>query len=66
MTLALKADNRPADLQGVIETLSLKIGGVLLILGAMHFLNLLAFSKMRAWRLGHPVLPPIPPQTEVA
>jgi hypothetical protein len=65
MTLALKSDERPIDLQGVIETLSLKIGGVLLILGGMHFLNLIVFSKMRARRL-QPVLPPIPEQTEVA
>ncbi len=60
MTLALKSDDKPADLQGIIETLSLKIGGVLLILGVMHFLNLLVFSKMRSWRLRHPHLPPIP------
>jgi hypothetical protein len=65
MTLALKADDKPADLQSVIETLSLKVGGVLLILGLMHFLNLLVFSKMRA-RWHQPNLPPIPPQTEAA
>jgi hypothetical protein len=60
MTLALKSDTQPADVQGVIETLSVKIGGVLLILGGMHFLNLIVFSKMRTWRLHNPVLPPIP------
>ena len=60
MTLALKSDVQPADVQGVIETLSVKIGGVLLILGGMHFLNLIVFSKMRTWRLRHPNLPPIP------
>jgi hypothetical protein len=47
VTLALKSDDRPADLQGVLETLSTKVGGVLLVLGAMHFFNLLIFSKMR-------------------
>ena len=65
-TLALKSDDRPADLQGIIETLSVKIGGVLLILGVMHFLNLIVFSKMRARRLEHPVLPPLPPLAEAA
>lgn len=30
-----------------IETLSVKVGMVLLVLGGMHFLNLLIFSRMR-------------------
>src|SRR5277367_5608333 len=46
VTLALKTAERPADLQGILETLSGKVGWVLLILGAMHFFNLLIFSKM--------------------
>jgi hypothetical protein len=47
VAFALKTDNHPVDLQGVIETLSAKIGAVLLVLGGMHFFNLYVFSKMR-------------------
>jgi hypothetical protein len=65
VTLALKSDEKPADLQGILETLSPKIGGVLLILGAMHFFNLLVFSKMRKRALLRDALPPVPPQARV-
>src|SRR5437870_10869487 len=47
VALALREDRTPGDLQGVLETLSSKLGVVLLVLGAMHFFNLLVFSKMR-------------------
>lgn len=33
--------------QVLIETLSLKIGGIILILGAMHFFNLFVFFRLR-------------------
>src|SRR5258707_7687024 len=39
VSLALKEGGMPADLQGVIETLSRKVGVVLLVLGGMHFFN---------------------------
>jgi hypothetical protein len=65
VTLALKSADRPADLQDILETLSSKIGGVLLILGAMHFFNLLVFSKMRKRALLRAALPPVPPQARV-
>lgn len=61
VTMALKSGDRPQDLQGVLETLSSKIGWVLLILGAMHFFNLFIFSKMRKRVLLHSI-PPIPRQ----
>src|SRR4051794_40305713 len=61
VALALKEGNAPADLQGVLELLSTKLGVVLLVLGGMHFFNLLVFSKLRKKAL-HPaaVPPPIP------
>src|ERR1700722_4804826 len=65
VTLALKTAERPADLQGILETLSGKVGWVLLILGAMHFFNLLIFSKMRKRALLRNALPPVPPQAYV-
>jgi len=65
VTLALKSDEKPVDLQGALETLSTKIGWVLLILGAMHFFNLFVFSKMRKRALLENALPPVPPQAYV-
>ena len=65
VALALKSGDRPADLQGILETLSGKVGCVLLILGGMHFFNLLVFSKMRKRALLKSALPPVPPQAYV-
>src|SRR3954468_12550721 len=53
VTLALKYGDKAADLQGLVEALSTKVGAVLLILGAMHFFNLYVFSKMRKRALLH-------------
>ena len=47
VALALKYGGAPQDAQGALEVLSTKVGWVLLILGFMHFFNLLVFSKMR-------------------
>ncbi len=47
VALALKYGGRPEDAQSALEVLSTKVGWVLLILGCMHFFNLLVFSKMR-------------------
>ena len=66
VTLALKYGDKPVNLQEALETLSTKIGAVLLILGAMHFFNLYVFSKMRRRALLHGAPPPIPPQGHVS
>src|SRR5215210_4915534 len=66
VSLALKEGLMPVDLQGVLETLSRKVGVVLLVLGGMHFFNLLVFSKMRKRALLHRAPPPLPPQTQTA
>jgi hypothetical protein len=47
VALALKNGAPPASLAELIETLSTKVGAVSLVLGAMHFLNLAVFAKMR-------------------
>ena len=65
VTLAMKYGDKPADLQGVLEALSMKIGAVLLILGAMHFFNIYVFSKMRRRALLNGAPPPIPPHGNV-
>lgn len=64
-TLALKYGDKPVDLQSVFETLSTKIGIVLLVLGGMHFFNLYVFSKLRRRALLHTAPPPVPPQAHV-
>lgn len=65
VSLALREGQMPVDLQGVLETLSRKVGIVLLVLGGMHFFNLLVFSKMRKRALLHRTPPPLPPQMRI-
>ncbi|MGZ8940678.1 MAG: hypothetical protein ACXW32_15850 [Limisphaerales bacterium] len=59
ISLALKFGGTPENAQGALEILSTKVGWVLLILGFMHFFNLLVFSKMRKRAVGE--LNPLPP-----
>jgi hypothetical protein len=47
MSLVLKEEGLIVDSQVVIEVLSRKLGYIILILGAMHFLNLIIFYKLR-------------------
>src|SRR4051812_2305931 len=61
VTLALKYGDKPASLQQAIEFLSTKVGLVLLVLGAMHFLNLRVFSNLRKRALLRNEKPPLPP-----
>src|SRR5688572_7490789 len=65
VSLALRLGEKAADLQGLLEALSTKVGVVLLVLGAMHFLNLYVFSKMRRRALLHGAPPPVAPDAHV-
>ena len=47
VALALKYGSSVDTAQGFLEALSTKVGLVLVVLGFMHFFNLLVFSKMR-------------------
>ena len=47
IALALKTTEPLANLREAIELESLKIGVVMLILGAMHFFNIFVFARMR-------------------
>ena len=51
VSLALKYGDKASNLQELLEVLSTKIGAVLLILGAMHFFNMM----MMIARLGRTV-----------
>lgn len=46
VSLALKISQYPANAAEGIESLSWKIGLVLLVLGGMHFFNLFVFSRI--------------------
>jgi hypothetical protein len=65
VALALKEAVAPADLREVLETISRKVGVVMLVLGGMHFFNILVFSKMRRRALLHAAPPPVPPQGQI-
>src|SRR2546422_6179459 len=56
VTLALKYGSHAENVREAIETLSTKVGLVLVVLGIMHFFNLFIFSRMR-----RRVLPKMPP-----
>lgn len=45
--LYLRGGGTVTDLTGLLETLSVKIGIVMLVLGVIHFLNVMVFSSMR-------------------
>ncbi len=47
IALALTTASPMSNFRQIIELESVKIGVVLLILGAMHFFNILVFAKMR-------------------
>ncbi len=61
--LFLKLEKLVLGTTGIFEALSSKIGVVLLVLGLMHFLNMVIFAKLRG-RSEKPLLgvtpPPIP------
>ncbi len=47
IALALTTSSPMSNFREIIELESVKIGFILLILGAMHFFNILVFAKMR-------------------
>jgi hypothetical protein len=65
VALALREGVAPADLRQVLETVSRKVGVVMLVLGAMHFFNIFIFSSMRRRALLQSVPPPVWPQAHV-
>ncbi|UYZ63153.1 hypothetical protein [Hymenobacter weizhouensis] len=46
-TLTLRSAGAITSYQQTVETLSIKVGTIILILGAMHFFNLYVFYKLR-------------------
>lgn len=62
VSLALKYGATAVNAQEALESLSTKVGLVLLVLGGMHFFNLAVFAKMRRRGLLHRQPPPVAPQ----
>lgn len=46
VSLYLKIDHAVGNISGVFESLSAKLGVVMLVLGGMHFFNIWLFSRM--------------------
>jgi hypothetical protein len=65
VTLALKFSQMPVDMQTAIELLSTKIGLVLLVLGGMHFMNMIVFSRLRRRAMREIAPPPVPPSGRI-
>lgn len=63
ISLALKYGDKPTDLAGAIESLSTKVGMVLIVLGVMHFFNLYIFSRMRRRGMLKAQKPPVLPDS---
>lgn len=66
VTLYLKLDTLVNGTTGIFEALITKIGVVLLVLGLMHFLNMLIFAKLRERAESQPTTllpPPLPANT---
>ena len=61
VTLYLKIGIGVEGMRGVFEALSGKVGTVLIVLGLMHFFNLLVFAKVRKRATLRDVPPPVPP-----
>ena len=65
VTLALRYGVDAENAQESLETLSTKVGLVLLVLGFMHFFNLAVFTRMRKRALNHRPPPLYPPHAPV-
>jgi len=61
VALYLKLADEVVEVRGIFEALSGKLGVVLLVLGGMHFFNLLVFTKLRKRAVWDQAPPPLPP-----
>ena len=59
VALYLKLTDEFQEVQGIFEALSGKLGVVLLVLGGMHFFNLLVLTKMRKRATWEQAPPPL-------
>ena len=65
VTLALRTSASADTARQAIELVCDKIGAILLVLGAMHFLNLYVFNRLRRRGQEHLDPPPLPPDARM-
>jgi hypothetical protein len=66
VTVAMKYGGEIATVSQALEELSMKVGLVLLVLGALHFFNVFALNRYRRSRLRQQAPhPPLPPTTRL-
>lgn len=65
VSLYLKTTDEIEEARSVFETLSGKMGVVLLVLGGMHFFNLYVFTKLRRRATLATMPPPVPAMNRV-
>ena len=65
VSLALRLAEKPVSLETAIESLSSKMGMVLLVLGGMHLFNVYVFSRMRRRAVLADEPPPVRPSEHV-
>jgi len=65
VALALKVTGRVGDVTQAVESLSVKLGLVLLVLGGLHFFNLFVLSRFRRRQQLHHA-PPVQPTQRLA
>lgn len=65
VALYLKVTQAVLNAQDIFEALASKIGIVLLVLGAMHFLNIFLFTRTRKKHLLENTGPPVLPQGQI-
>lgn len=63
ISLFLRLETRPEAIEGIFEALSGKMGVVLLVLGGMHFMNLLVFARLHRRYEEAEAPPPVEPET---
>lgn len=66
VAVAMRVGSRVATTEAALETLSLRIGFVLLVLGALHLFNVYALNRYRRSRLrALEPAPPVPPAARI-
>jgi hypothetical protein len=61
VAVAIQVDGRVATAAEAVETLSVKLGLVLLVLGGVHLFNVYVLNRFRRRRLLEHAPPPVPP-----
>ncbi|HVU64349.1 MAG TPA: hypothetical protein VHC70_10255 [Phycisphaerales bacterium] len=65
VSMFLRYGDKPTSWLEAMESLSWKVGIVLFVLGGMHFMNILIFSKARSRALLRNAPPPVEPDATV-